>query len=374
MSQTFDAIVAGTGGFGSSCLFHLANRGLKVLGLDRFPTAHDRGSSHGETRIIRQAYFEHPDYVPLLLRSYDLWHRLEQESGADLLTVCGLFMAGPPEGEVVAGTRLAAHEHGVTIENVTPKDAATRFAGFQVPAGFDVVYEQLGGVLSVESCLKVVSALACRAGAVIESGHSVESWESDGQRVRVQTSKGVFEAASLILTPGAWASDLLAGVPGMPTLEVLRKVMFWNPVRSDVFNIGKGGCGFLLEMPTGAFYGFPSFDGKLIKVAEHTGGTIVADPLTVDRRCHSGDVEPISDFLASVMPSVDPVPARHSVCMYTVTPDRHFIVDRHPEFSNVCFGAGFSGHGFKFATVIGEALCQLVVDGKSELPIEFLGL
>ena len=378
MNKEFEAIVVGTGGFGSSCLFHLASRGVKALGLDRFSAGHDRGSSHGDTRIIRRAYFEHSDYVPLLRQAYTLWRDLEAWSGRDLMKICGLFLAGPPESEAVAGTRLAARSHDLTIENVSAadlaKDCGTEFPGFRIPDNFDVVMEPSGGYLHVEDCVRTHIDLACKAGAELRCGEAIIGWESDGRTVRVRTESDEYEAASLILTPGAWANHLLNGIPGMPTLRVLRKTMHWNRVRSDVYNTDNGGQGFLFEMPYGVFYGFPSLDGSNLKLAQHSGGEVITDALQIDRSLQTSDTEPISKFVNEVMPDLDPQTDRHSVCLYSMTPDSHFIVDRHPEHSNVFFGAGFSGHGFKFTSVLGEALAKLAIFGTADLSIDFLGL
>lgn len=384
MSEQFDVIVAGVGGFGSSCLYHLAKQGRRVLGLDRFPPGHDRGSSHGDTRIIRQAYFEHPDYVPLLLHAYDLWRELESESGRDLLTVCGLMLSGPPDGEVITGAFTSSREHGIAIESVARSDAADRFPGFRIPEGFDAVFEPQGGFLRVEDCVHAHVELACGHTAECRSDEPVIDWTSDGRTVRVRTEHGEYEAAALVITAGAWAADLLTGGSTSTEsataaeeiasrLEVRRKPLLWNPVRSDAFNLDNGGCGFLFEMPEGYFYGFPSLDGQTVKLAEHTGGEVVIDPLHLDRSLRDSDVNSVAQFASKVMPGIDPKPLRHSICMYTLTPDSHFLVDRHPAHDNVWFGAGFSGHGFKFTSVIGEALAELATEGRTGAPVGFLG-
>lgn len=372
--MVYDVIVAGAGGFGSSCLYHLARRGLRVLGLDRFPPAHDRGSSHGETRIVRQAYFEHPDYVPLLRRSYQLWRELEVESGRELMRLCGLLLSGPPNGAVVPGCREAARRYGVPVDHPERPDLSERFPGFCFPDGFEAVYEPLGGYLHVESCVQTHLEQARRWGAELETGHTIQGWQADAAGVRVQTDRSEFKAASLVLTPGAWAGDLLATVPGLPQLEVRRKVLQWHPVRSPVFNEVEGGCGFLFEMPQGTFYGFPSIDGRTVKVAEHSGGEIVLDPLKVDRGLHDRDWQPVAEFLSEVMPDVDARPERHAVCLYTMTPDQNFLIDRHPDHSQVVFGAGFSGHGFKFTSAVGELLAEMIVTGETPEAARFLSL
>jgi len=364
------------------------------MGLDRFPAGHDRGSSHGDTRMIRQAYLEHPDYVPLVLQAYDQWRELESESGRDLLTICGLLLGGPPDGEIVSGARTASDLHGLDVESLTRAEAAGRFPGFRVPDGFELVFEPHAGFLKVEDCVRTHIELACQHSAEFQSDDAVVGWHSDGKSVRVRTETEEYEAASLIITAGAWAGELLVGnsveavdslgsasasagsmsaarIAGL--LQVRRKTLLWNPVRSEAFNLDAGGCGFLFEMPGGVFYGFPSLDGQTLKLGEHSGGETVTDPLHLDRSLRDTDVNPVAGFASEVMPDLDPVPIRHCVCMYTMTPDSHFLVDRHPEHANVWFGAGFSGHGFKFTSVIGKALADLTLEGRTAVPVGFLG-
>lgn len=374
MNERADVVVLGVGGFGSACLAHLAGRGVSVLGLDAFPPGHDRGSSHGDTRIIRQAYYEHPDYVPLLRRTYELWSELESDSGRTLMNLCGLALAGPPEGETISGSRLAAKLHGVELQNLSPQDAAGQLPGFHIPDGLEVVYEPQGGLLFVEDCVRTHVNSAVQAGARLRIGERVTEWSSDGRTVSIRTDTDNIEAGALVVTAGPWASGLLADIPAVPAIQVRRKVLLWNRVRTQNYSIDTGQCGFLFEMPEGVFYGFPSLDGKTLKIAEHTGGTIVKDPLQLDRRLLPDDVAPVSQFINAVMPGLEPKPFRHAVCMYSMSSDGHFIVDRHPAFPNVVFGAGFSGHGFKFTPVIGEALADLALDGRTDLPIDFLGL
>lgn len=371
MTNTFDLIVAGCGGFGSSVMLHAAKRGMRVLGLDQFPIAHDRGSSHGDTRIIRQAYFEHPDYVPLLLRAYDLWRELEAESGRSLMQICGLLEVGPPTGEVVTGVRLAAQLHGLPIENFSAAEIRHRFPGFAVDESFEGVFETTGGYLRVEDCVRTHIELALKHGALHEVA-SVRSWTSNDQAVTVTTDRATYSAANLVVTPGAWATSVLGPAAGLPQLHVRRKVLAWSPVISPVYNEVQGGGGFLFELPTGVFYGFPSIDGRTLKFAEHSGGETVADPLSVDRSLRESDVRPLLNFARNHLPDVEPSICRHAVCLYTMTPDSNFIVDRHREFENVWYGVGFSGHGFKFTSAIGEALANLAADGHTDLPLDFL--
>lgn len=376
MADVFDVIVLGVGGFGSGAAYHLAQRGLQVLGLDRFGAAHDQGSSHGETRIIRKAYFEHPDYVPLLLRAYDLWSDLESESERRLFWKCGLMLAGLPNSEAVSGARRSATQHGLKIENLSASAATKRWPGFRVPESFDVVFEPEAGFLKVEDCVRTHLDRAVAHGATLLFDEPVVSWSSTGREVRVLTATREFVASSLVITAGPWAASVLVDLK--LSLQVLRKPVLWCETTSPAYNLNASIPTYYFEMPNGGaastFYGFPSLDGRLLKVAQHSGGDFVADPALVDRQLHEADVQPIAFFLRACLPNVRPQPARHSMCLYTVTPDRHFIVDRHPEFSNVVIGCGFSGHGFKFTSVLGSVFADLATTGRTELPIDFLSL
>jgi sarcosine oxidase len=340
--------------------------------VEQYAIGHDRGSSHGETRIIRKAYFEHPDYVPLLLRAYELWRGLEATEGQSLMHLCGLMLAGPPEGDTIAGARLAARLHGLVLWDVAPAARDSRFPGFRIPENCDVVYEPEAGFLDVEKCVRAHVDAAIRTGASVADNETVLDWSPVGSNFRVRTSREDYEAAALIITAGPWASKVLSNL-ALP-LQVVRKSQLWFPVRSRVYSEDHSAPAFYFEMPYGHFYGFPSRDGQTLKAAEHSGGDPVALPEQVDRTTRPTDWKSLGRFLQECLPQVEPQPVRSSVCMYTLTPDRHFIVDRHPEQEHVAFGAGFSGHGFKFTPVIGEALVDLAIEGSTRHPIDFLSV
>lgn len=367
MTETFDCIVLGAGGFGSGALYHLARRGVRALGLERFGIAHDRGSSHGRTRIIRKAYFEHVDYVPLLFRAFDGWQQLEHETGKQLYHEVGLLIVGPAAGPAVSGALLAAQRHDLRVERLSAAEAHRRFPAFQIPDELTAVVEHEAGYLAVEDCVIAHLEQAQQRGAVLKTQETVLDWNSDGATVRVRTDKGEYEAPRAIFTAGPWTSQLLSEL-NLP-LRVLRKLVFWHPVPAGT----PTHPGFFVETPRGDFYGFPPADG-LLKIGEHTGGAEVEDPTAVDRTLQPGDHPPVAEFLREFLPQAAPEPVDHSVCLYTITPDTHFIIDRHPEYPNVAFGAGFSGHGFKFTGVLGEALADLILDGRTDLPVDFLSL
>ena len=371
--MVYDVIVLGTGGVGSAAAFHAARRGAKVLGIDRFPGGHDRGSSHGQTRIIRQAYFEHPDYVPLLLRAYELWHELEQTAGEKLLHQVGLLQIGPPEGAVVSGVLQAARLHGLNVESLTAEESLRRFPGFRVPESYVGVFEPAAGYLKVERCVLAHLAAAKQHGAEFRFGSAVSWRRAEGKNMVVGTEAGeTFPCGKLIITAGAWAPNLLADLK--IGLSVRRKHLYWYPMADANYHEHRGCPTFLYELPHGVYYGFPQIDELGVKVAEHSGGTIVRDPLTDPRGLDPADLARVEAFLADQMPGVTRQLGRRSVCFYTMSPDEHFIVDRDPVDEHVFLAAGLSGHGFKFASVLGEALADLALDGATNLPIGFLAL
>ena len=359
----FDVVVAGGGGVGSAAAFHLARRGAKVLALDRHAPPHDRGSSHGHSRIIRLAYYEHPDYVPLLRRAWELWAELETSSGEALYTATGLLQVGPPDGEVIRGVLTSAREHGLDVERLTPEEARRRFPGLSVPEGLAAVYERQAGALAVERC---VAAHLKLSGAELRR-EEVRSWRPEGGGVRVDTDRGSYAAGALVLTPGPWAPGLLPELP----LAVRRKGQFWfGPAPAELS--AAGGCpAFLYELPGGVYYGIPAHGGAGLKAAEHTGGA-AAQPDTDARAEDPAERRRVEGFLADCLPALPRTPERFAPCFYTLTPDQHFVLDRHPACPRVVYAAGLSGHGFKFTPVLGEALAELALDGKTRRPVAFL--
>jgi len=369
--NSYDVIVIGTGGIGSAAAFHLARRGARVLGLDRFPGGHANGSSHGETRLIRKAYFEHADYVPLLECAYVLWRELEDQSGEPLFRQVGLVEAGPRDGRLVGGVKDTAHRHKLVLEDVARTDFGARFP-FGLAPGEVAVFEREAGFLFVERCVLAHLRLAAAAGAEIVTGEPVVSWQATGGGVAVETATHRYRAGQLVITAGAWAAGLLADL-AIP-LTVRRKHLHWYACGDPRYSTDRGCPCFFYETPAGLFYGFPEVNGGGVKVAEHTGGADIADPLTDDKAVELQDRARVEAFIRDYLPGVSMTPVRHAVCYYTMTPDEHFVVDRHPGHGNVALVAGLSGHGFKFASVLGEILAELTLDGATRQPIGFLGL
>ena len=368
--QVYDAIVLGAGGIGSAVLHQLAERGVKTVGIDRFRPPHDRGSSHGQSRVIRQAYFEHPDYVPLLMESYRLWRELERRTGRELLQQVGLVEIGPADGVVVPGVLRAAEEHGLAVEALAAHEIERRWPGLRVQSDLVGVYEPTAGYLLVEDCVAAQLEAAVAAGAELMTETEVLGWSANEREVRVRTTAGDLVGKRLIITAGAWASAVLSDLN--LDLQIRRKSLFWFDTRTAEYDVAAGFPVFLFERPAGIFYGFPKLDRRGVKLAEHSGGRIVDDPLSVDRAIDATEQQRLIEFAAAHLPHLTPEVTDHAVCLYTMSPDEHFIVDRHPAHANVVFAAGLSGHGFKFAPVLGKALAELTLDGQTELPIGFL--
>ncbi|MBI4716487.1 MAG: N-methyl-L-tryptophan oxidase [Planctomycetes bacterium] len=369
--RTFDAIVIGLGGMGSAALYHLARRGLSVLGIEQFAVGHGLGSSHGDTRIIRKAYFEHPDYVPLLHRTFDMWRELEALSGKRLFVPSGLLLVGPEEGVVIPGVERAARTHGLGVSRSAHSEWSRRFPGFRFPDNHVSLWEPDAGFLFVEQAVRAHAELARNRGAELLEGEPVRRWAVQDGGVVVETSQGRFVGERLALCAGAWAAGLLTDL-GLP-LTVRRKIVLWFEPADGTYALSAGCPVFGVETPEGFFYGFPALNADGVKIGDHTAGDLVGRADDLDRRVSPSDETRIRRFATDCLPALSPVVRRRGVCMYTMTPDEHFVIDRHPRWMNVAFAAGFSGHGFKFAPVVGAALADLLIDGTTALPIGFLG-
>lgn len=354
-----DAAVVGLGAFGSAAACHLARRGGSVIGFDRFSPPHDQGSSHGGSRIIREAYFEDPRYVPLVRRAYALWEGLGEWADKPLLYPGGGLLMGPPDGEVVPGVREAARVHGIAVEAWDAAAVAKRFPGLRLNAGHEAVFEPRAGTLVPERCVTAHLKAAKAAGATLRPQEPVEGWRVTDDGVHLWTPEGDYLVERLVLAAGAWTTPLLREL-GVP-LQVERQVQFWLQSPREAQDWSPKGCPiFAVEPEPGRlFYGLPDL-GDGVKVAVHHEGETV-DPDTVDRAVHPHDEATLRAWLRAYLPALD-VPVRTAkVCLYTNTPDRAFVIDRHPDHPEVVIAAGGSGHGFKFSAAIGEAAAALAV-------------
>jgi sarcosine oxidase len=361
----FDVVVCGLGAMGSATLHHLARRGKRVLGLERYAPGHDRGSSHGRTRIIRLGYFEHPSYVPLLRRAYALWRELEATIGRPLLHVTGIAEIGPPAGVLVQGTLAAARLHGLRHEVLAAAELMHRYPVFTVPPDHVGVIQPDGGFLDVEPSIAAHITLANAAGAEIHCGETVRAIEPHAGGVRIVTERGSVETGVAIIAAGAWMPALVPGFAA--TLRVTRQVMGWFAI-SDAELFSDGRCPvFIIESRHGMHYGIPPCGGAgagaEIKVAKHHHRSETVDPDAYDRTVSAGDEALIRAAIADHIPAANGRLVAAETCLYTMTPDGHFVIDRLPGAPNVILASPCSGHGFKFAPVIGEILADLATTG-----------
>ncbi len=364
--MNFDVIILGLGAMGSSAAWHLARRGKRVLGIEQFTSPHDQGSSHGGSRIIRQAYFESPDYIPLVLRSYELWRQLEAETGMHLVNTTGGLVVGRRDGELVSRTVAAAGKHGIACELLEPSELRRRHPAFHVPSGDIAVFEPHAGYLVPEDCIRAQLAAATRAGADLHFEEQVLSWSAGRDHVEVTTANGTYIAGHLVISAGPWTSQTLHG--SFP-LHVTRQVMAWIQPQGGVSAfIPAQFPVFIAEGLNGGYatYGMPAIDGPTggVKAAVH-GSNVECTPQSIDRSIHGSDIARIIDQVKHRIPALDGQLVRAKTCLYTLTPDEHFIIGTHPQFQNCTVACGFSGHGFKFAPVVGEILADLATAGST---------
>jgi len=342
---TYDVVVVGLGGVGSATAAALARKGARVLGLDRHKAVHDQGASHGETRIVRKAYFEGADYVPLLHRAYELWDEL------GLLTRTGGLFLGAPDSQVLGGSLATARHWDLPHELLDAAEVASRFPAFTPPPGTVGLLEAEAGFVSPEAAVRMQLERAAAAGAELHHGEPVISWRADGERVHVTTPAGSYDAGALVLAPGRWAPEL---VPELPVpLRVEQRTMHWFASTSADFAPGRFPV-WIWERPDGTSpYGVPQV-GSGIKAAVHHSTVQPAD---------SWSGQQVAALLAPLLPRLGDRVSRSVPCSYTLTPDHHYVVGRHPEHERVLLACGLSGHGFKLTPVLGEALADLAVDG-----------
>ncbi|WP_254545803.1 N-methyl-L-tryptophan oxidase [Halomarina pelagica] len=371
--REYDVIVLGVGGMGSAAVYHLARRGVDVLGIERFDVPHAMGSSHGITRIIRRAYYEHPSYIPLIERAYDLWDDLAEETGRPVIHRTGSVDAAPPGNVVFEGSLRSCAEYDIPHEVLTGAELAERFPGYRLPEDYRALYQPDGGFVVPEQAIVGHVEAAGAAGGEVRARERVTGWEetADGG-VRVETDRGTYRADRLVLAAGAWNSAFADELSGLAVPE--RQVLAWfqpetpatfRPENFPVWNV---------SVPEGRFYGLPIYDVPGFKLGKYHHRDEEVDPDDWNRDPEPEDERLLREFTAKYFPDAAGPTMRLATCMFTNSPDEHFILDTLTDHPQVAVGAGFSGHGFKFASAIGEILADLALDGTTDHPIDMFAL
>lgn len=359
--REFDSIVIGIGGMGSSAAYHLSRHGQRVLGLEQFDIPHDLGSSHGVTRIIRLAYAEGAGYVRLLRRAYELWRDLERQAGERLLFVTGCVDAGGPDSATVRGSLETCREFGLDHQILDCKRLHEKFPGYQFPGNITAVLQPDGGFLLPERCIVNYVKAAQVLGAQIHTRERVIGWDAFAGGVEVRTEHETYRTRALVITAGPWASQLCPLLRDLAIPE--RQVVLWaQPLRPELFQ-SDGFPVFNLEAPEGRFYGCPEYGVPGFKIGKYHHRLENVDPAGIDREIHPEDEAVLREGIRRYFRDADGPTLAMKTCMFTNSPDEHFILGAHPEADNVYIAAGFSGHGFKFASVVGEIMTDLALDG-----------
>ena len=378
MNTSFDAIVIGVGSMGSSACYYLSKNGYTVLGIEQFDISHEYGSHAGQSRIIRKAYFENSDYVPLLEKAYQNWQALEEETGRKIYHPTGLVYFGPPDHLLIKGVKQAASLYDIDLNVFNGIKSAQRFPHFTIPRNFETLFEPDAGFVTPENAIRLYAQQALKQGAKIKTHEQILNWKKGGNSIAVTTNKNNYRCSKLIITAGAWARKMIPLLSGK--LRITRQFVAWiKPKTWDQFTLGNFPCWLLAddEKP-GCYYGFPilpetEFEGpKGLKLAHHFPA-LETDPDHVNREATVEDEKNLEYVLNKYLPGCLESFLSYKICLYTNSPDEDFIIDKLAGYEDqVVIATGFSGHGFKFASVIGEILSDLAIKGATALPIEFL--
>ncbi|MBO6524146.1 MAG: N-methyl-L-tryptophan oxidase [Balneolaceae bacterium] len=371
----YNTIIIGLGSMGSSALYQLAKRGIKALGLEQFGIGHTKGSHSGQTRIVRKAYFEHPDYVPLLEEAYKGWDSIQRETGKQLFHKNGLVYFGEPGHKVMEGVEFSANTFNIRLARMINEQLKM----FEIPSHFQALIEPEAGFAVAEETIRSFIGQAEKLGAEVQTRETVMGWRLKDNYVEVHTDKMEYHTEKLILTAGAYTNQLIHGFSNQ--LTVTRQLIFWiKPEHPDQFAPERFPCWVVAEPEyPGIFYGFPILSAEqggngLLKIAHHAPGEFI-HPKDLNKLNPEKEKEKLRSFLKKYLPEIGGDIVEVTACLYTYSPDEHFIIDFLPDTnSRVVLAAGFSGHGFKFVPVVGEILADLALQGKTELPIDFLRL
>jgi sarcosine oxidase len=379
MAKTsFDVIVIGIGSMGSSACYHLAQRNYKVLGLEQFTITHEYGAHAGQSRLIRKAYFEDPDYVPLLKQAYKNWKYLEDETGTQLYYRTGLVYFGKPEKLVMKTIHQSASLYDIPLENLNSSLTHQRFPQFKLPGNFETLFEPDAGFITPEKAILLYTEEAIKKGAEIHTNEKVLDWKKEGSDIAVITDKKIYRCSKLIITAGPWAGKMIPELANK--IKVTRQFIAWiKPRKWEDFTLNNFPCWMIAddEKP-GMYYGFPALpvskfgEPQGLKLAHHLPGTIT-DPDHVNRQTTREEEEDLEYALNKYLPGCFDSVLSTKTCLYANTPDENFIIDHLPGYEKqITIACGFSGHGFKFVSVAGEILAELSIDGKTTQPIGFL--
>ena len=365
--KIYDAAVLGLGTMGSAAALELARRKATVIGFDQFRPPHNSGSHSGQTRVFRAGYAESPQYVPLVDRARTLWAQLSDEFGTKLLNPSGLLTMGMEQSEALRGIQLCADLGLVQVDRLLAEEIRYRYPAFRIPDEFIGLFEPGAGWLDVDAAISGMQRRAVELGAEFCLDEAATGWEQNDGEVIIRTAKQEVRARKLVITAGAWTTQVLRDM-GI-SIRILRKTFVWlTPEFPEQF---AEGAIPIFGFPPNAFYGFPNIRGQGVKVAEHWGGQPIERP-ELSQPMSEKDFAPILNSAAQFLPGLSTNVLRSTTCLYSMTPDEHFILDTHPEHKDVVLAAGFSGHGFKFAPLIGEIMADLALEGTTRLPIEFL--
>tara|TARA_Y100000996_G_scaffold412057_1_gene397341 strand:+ start:815 stop:2062 length:1248 start_codon:yes stop_codon:yes gene_type:complete len=372
----YDVIVLGVGSMGSSSCYHLSKKGFKVLGLEQFDIPNDKGSHNGQSRIIRKAYFEHPSYVPLLEGAYKNWKKLENEYGDKIYYKTGLAYFGPKNHLLIKGSLESAEKYKIEFNQFTKKEQLKNYPQFNIPIGYTNIFEKNAGLIIPEKAIVAFTKLALKNGATINTNEKAIEWLKKDNVIEVKTNKGrIYQCRKLVISTGAWISE----VAQFSNLEVTRQIIAWaKPKNNEEFSLNNFPCWtYANNSSEGIFYGFPilpsnSFHGPFgLKFAHHFKGELT-NPNNVKRSISNKEEKKLLNFIKDLMPNKIESINTVKTCLYSYTSDEDFIVDKHPENEDIVITGGFSGHGFKFASIIGEIVSDLVDKGNSKYPIDFL--
>ena len=366
--MAWDAAVVGLGAMGSATACALAQRGARVIGFDRFEPPHERGSSHGESRIIRTAYFEHPSYVPLLRGAFDSWRRLESCTGEQVLRMTGILEAGPRDGELVQGSLRSAVEHDLPHEILHPQEVCARFPAFRLPADWRCVLQPDAGILFPERAIRLFLALAQQRGAALRTATPVSAIRPVADHVEIQLESGeTIEAGSAVVCAGPWVAELLPEL--RQTLTLTRQPLLWfRPRAPEQVAAGRMPL-FFLQTEDDRIYGFPDMSGTGVKAASHLSGGILATADAIRAASSQNEQARLLAALERYVPAAAGPVIRTTTCLYTRTPDGHFILGLHPAQPQIVIASPCSGHGFKFTSLFGEILADLALMRRTDKPI-----